>query len=444
MNSERLLERFLRYVRIDTMAREGADTYPSSPGQLELGRLLLGELQGLKLADAQQNEFGIVTATVPATKPGAREVIALNSHFDTSPETTAAGVRPQVIRNYAGGDIPLPGAADRVIRAADNPQLAELHGRTLITTDGTTLLGADDKAGLAVIMETAQWLCEHPEIPHGPIRLCFTCDEEIGHGVDHVDLAALRRDCRVHARRPGGRRDRRRDIFGGPGDRHLHRRQHSSLDRQGADGQRGADGGRLSGRFASGRLFTRNHGRPRRILAPLYDRRGRGGDDAAGALARFRYAAAGRAGRGAGPGGREVEARYPGGSIRIDRRQQYRNLGDGLAKEPRAVAFAEEALKRLRRTPRRTIVRGGTDGSRLTELGLPTPNLSCGQHNPHSPLEWACLDEMLAAVEMLVMLAQIGPNKRCGGAAVRPCFPLAVELLANLAESRPSGLGQLE
>ena len=191
MNSERLLARFLSYVQVDTMAREGAGCYPSSPGQLELGRKLVAELQAIGLADAGVDSFGIVLATIPATLPRATNVIALNSHLDTSPETTAAGVNPQVIRNYPGGDILLAGGAGGVIRAAENPDLAALRGRTIITTDGKTLLGADDKAGVAVIMETAAWLIEHPQIPHGPIRICFTCDEEIGHGVDHVDLAKL-------------------------------------------------------------------------------------------------------------------------------------------------------------------------------------------------------------------------------------------------------------
>ena len=189
MNRDRLLQRFLRYVQIDTTAQPEAEGYPSSAGQLELGRLLLKELQALGLADARQDQHGIVMATIPATgKKGTAPTIALCSHLDTSPETTGAGVRPQVIENYAGGDIVLPGDPSRVIRVADNPGLESLHGRTLITSDGTTLLGADDKAGVAIIMETAAWLLEHPEIPHGPVRICFTCDEEIGHGVDKLDL----------------------------------------------------------------------------------------------------------------------------------------------------------------------------------------------------------------------------------------------------------------
>ena len=187
MNSQRLLRRFLRYVQIDTMAQPDSPNYPSSSGQLELGRMLVAELRELGIADAQQNQHGIVLATIPATAGHSAPTIAWCADLDTSPETTGAGVKPQLVERYAGGDLTLPGDAGQVIRVADNPELTPLVGRTLITTDGTTLLGADDKAGVAIVMETAACLVEHPEISHGPVRLCFTCDEEIGRGVDHLD-----------------------------------------------------------------------------------------------------------------------------------------------------------------------------------------------------------------------------------------------------------------
>src|SRR5262245_58558860 len=186
-----LLDRFCRYVKIDTQADESAATYPSSPGQLELGRMLADELRAMGVRDATIDKHGIVLATLPATVTRAAPTIAWIAHVDTSPETSGRGVKPMVHRDYDGGDIVLPGDRSKVIRVADNPELTALKGRTLVTTDGTTLLGADDKAGVAVIMEAAAHLQAHPEIPHGPIRICFTCDEEIGHGVDHVDLKKL-------------------------------------------------------------------------------------------------------------------------------------------------------------------------------------------------------------------------------------------------------------
>ncbi len=188
---ERLLERFLRYVRIDTTAREDAGGYPSSPGQLALGQIVTQELLAMGLSDAAQSEYGIVSATIPSTVKHATPTIALNAHFDTSPETTGAGVKPQVVRQYDGHDIALRGDTTKLIRVTDNPELRDLVGKTIITTDGSTLLVADDKAGMAVIMELASHLIEQPEVPHGAVRVLFTCDEEIGHGVDHVDLKQL-------------------------------------------------------------------------------------------------------------------------------------------------------------------------------------------------------------------------------------------------------------
>src|SRR5262249_25077645 len=184
-------DRFCRYVKINTQAVEGAPTYPSSPGQLILGKMLAEELRAIGLRDAEQDSHGLVWATIPSTVQHAAPTIAWNAHVDTSPETTGEGVKPIVHANYQGGDIVLPGDPSKVIRVADNPELESLKGKTLITTDGTTLLGADDKAGVAVIMETASQLATRPDVPHGPIRICFTCDEEIGHGVDHVDLRKL-------------------------------------------------------------------------------------------------------------------------------------------------------------------------------------------------------------------------------------------------------------
>ena len=166
MNPDRLLERFLSYVAVDTTAVEDSGCYPSSAGQWELGRILTDSLQQLDLIDVQQDEHGLVWATLRSNVDFDVPVIALNAHLDTSPESAGDNIRPQIVRNYSGGDLLLPGDTSRVIRVKDNPELNALHGQTLITTDGTTLLGADDKAGIAVIMECVTYLVEHPEIPH--------------------------------------------------------------------------------------------------------------------------------------------------------------------------------------------------------------------------------------------------------------------------------------
>ena len=402
-----LLDRFCRYVQIDTQANEASTTYPSTPGQLDLGRLLTQELQAMGVRDAVQDAHGIVLATIPATQTTACPVIAWIAHVDTSPETSGQGVKPIVHRNYDGKDMVLPGDPSKVLRVADNPDLAALAGKTIVTTDGTTLLGADDKAGIAVIMQAAAHLLAHPEISHGPIRICFTCDEEIGRGVDHLDLKTL--GAHVGYTLDGG----------GSGE---------------IDGETfSADlavititGVNIHPAFAKGRMINAvriagaflDH-MPWQALAPeatearqgfMHPYRVEGGV----ALVTMRILLrdfdtsklAGKA--------KLLEnladllmAEHPGAHIDVKVTPQYRNMAEGLVKEPRAVEFAEEAMKRVGLAPRRTVVRGGTDGSRLTELGLPTPNLSCGEHNLHSPLEWTCLEEMETAVRVLVELARI-------------------------------------
>ena len=412
IDHERLLARFLRYVRIDTTAREGASTYPSSPGQLELGRMLKDELTAIGLADAQQTEMGIVLATVPSNVDHSAPVVALNAHVDTSPETTGTGVRPQVVRDYSGGDIVLPGKPDRVIRAADSPELAPLVGSTIVTSDGTTLLGSDDKSGMAVIMETAAFLVEHPEIKHGPVRICFTCDEEIGHGVDHVDLKQLGatvcytldgqgadeidvetfsadlaivtvRGVNIH---PAIAKGRMVNALRAAAD-FIDRLPRDTLCPERTEGREGfLHPYQMSGGVAEVTM---------RILLRDFETAN------LEQLAARLQAAAG-----------ETQRAFPGATVTVTITPQYRNMAAGLAREPRAAKFAQQALERLGRQPRLTIVRGGTDGSRFTELGLPTPNLSTGEHNLHSPLEWTCVEEMARAVEMLVELVQIWGAER--------------------------------
>ncbi len=407
MNAERLLTRFLQYVQIDTTANEAAQSYPSSAGQWELGALLVRQMHELGLDAVQQDEHGLVWATIPATAAGDAPAIAFNAHLDTSPETSGTNVKPQVIRNYGGGDLVLPANPQQVIRVVENPALEALRGATLITTDGTTLLGSDDKAGLAVIVEAAAYLTEHPEIPHGPIRILFTCDEEIGRGVKHVDLGKLGaavcytldgsgageidvetfsadlatvtvRGVNIH---PSIAKGRMVNAVRAAGE-FLARLPHDRLAPEVTDGRLGfihpyhLDGGvgqamiKLILRDFETAQLARHADLLKKLAA-------------------------------------DVEAVFPGVRIDVAVTRQYRNMGDGLAREPRAVQYAEQAHQRLGITAKRTIVRGGTDGALLTEMGLPTPNLSTGQHNPHSRLEWACLDEMVLAAKVLVELAQV-------------------------------------
>ncbi|MGE3316220.1 MAG: peptidase T [Planctomycetaceae bacterium] len=401
-----LLDRFLRYVKLDTQADESSKTYPSTMKQLELSRMLAAECREIGLSDVSIDEFGIVMATVPATVKHKSPTIAWVAHVDTSPEFSGANVKPIVHANYDGKDIELPGDPSRVLRLSDNPSLKELTGATIVTTDGTTLLGADDKSGIAVIMTAAAHLLAHPEIAHGPIRICFTCDEEIGHGVDKVDINKLGAQCAYTLDSEGcGRIDSETfsadkatvTVTGvnthpsvGKGvmvnairilSAFLAELPTETLSPETTDDRDGflhpyhVEG---SVAKAQARIILRDF-----VTAKL--------SDYAALLEKI---------------AEPLRRKYPRAEIKIEIERQYRNMGDGLKKEPRAVAKAVEATRACGLEPRMSIIRGGTDGALLTELGLPTPNLSSGQHNPHSPLEWTSLEEMRKAVQILIELAK--------------------------------------
>ena len=406
VNRGRLLDRFLRYVRVDTTAVEDAGTYPSSPGQRVLGAMLVDELQAMGIDDAAQDEHGIVVATVHSRGADAAPVVAFNAHVDTSPETTGANVKPQVIDGYSGGDLVLPGDPEKVIRVSENPELEQLHGCTLITTDGTTLLGGDDKAGVAIIMELAASLMETPDIKHGPIRLLFTCDEEIGHGVDYVDIEKLAaRAC--YTLDGGGANDLDVETFSA--DLAIVTVKGINIHPSIAKG-RMVNAIRVASEFVARlpREMSPETTSGRAGFIHPYQMEGGVAEVTMRIILRdFETSGLAEQAKLLRKIAGEVEAEFAGAVVTVDPRPQYRNMRDGLVKEPRAVRYAELAHQRLNRDVKLSIIRGGTDGSQLTERGLPTPNLSSGQHNPHSPLEWACLDEMQQAAEVIVELAQV-------------------------------------
>lgn len=400
-----LLDRFLRYVKVESTAAEESGKYPSSPGQLEVGRLLESELKALKLDGVQQDEHGLVWATIPGNVDAP--TICWLAHVDTSPEFTAKNVKPIVHRNYNGQDIPLPGDPNRVIRLSETPQLAGMKGKTLITTDGTTLLGADDKAGVAVIMTTAAHLMSHPEIKHGPIRILFTCDEEIGHGTDKIDLKKVGAIC-AYTLDSEGEGHIESETFSAdlaivtitgvnihPG--LAHGRMVNSI-RLAAEFISRLPWHNLSPETTSGRQgflhpYVIEGGVPEvriRILLRSF---------VTAELAEHKKVLENIAAT--------VSAEHPRAKISVEVKKQYRNMIEFLGKEPRAARLAEQAIRSVGLAPKFDSIRGGTDGSRLSEMGLPTPNLSTGMHNFHSPLEFACLEEMENAVKVLVELAQL-------------------------------------
>ncbi|MEZ6139450.1 MAG: peptidase T [Zavarzinella sp.] len=406
LDTPTLLERFLRYVQVDTEAKEGSPTYPSTPGQLDLGRMLVNELEEIGLQEVRQSDYGIVTATIPATVSHNAPTIAFIAHLDTSPETSGHGVKPIVHHNYNGEDIVLPGNPSQVIRVAESPDLLKCKGKTIITTDGTTLLGADNKAGVATITEAAAYLMRHPEIPHGPIRVVFTCDEEIGKGVVHVDPKEL--GCIVGYTLDGAAEGEvEGETFSA--DKALITFHGKNIHPALAKGKM-INSIRMAGMFISklppelspeatedregfvhpyvlegGVALTKLHMLLRDFETPKLSQQA----DLLRSIAS------------------EVEAMYPGSRIDVDIHEQYRNMRDGMVGEPRAMAFAVEATKRAGLEVHQRAIRGGTDGSQLTAKGLPTPNLSTAEHNFHSPLEWTCLEEMQSAVRVIVELSQL-------------------------------------
>ncbi|TWU58849.1 Peptidase T [Rubripirellula tenax] len=410
VDRDRLLDRFLRYVRVDTTANPETDAYPSSSGQRDLGAMLCDELAAMSITDVEQDENSLVWGTVPASDGGNSPIVALVAHLDTSPEAPGADVRPQVIDAYAGGDIPLPSGV--AISLATSPSLANMIGKTLITTDGTTLLGGDDKAGVAIIMELAQTLVENPQLLHGPVRVLFTCDEEIGRGTDKIDLSKL--DATVAYTVDGGGASVI-DVETFSADaatvRFTGHNIHPSIGK-----------GRMVNamRAAADLVATL----PRETCTPetTENREGfihphgiHGGvgeatvelilrsfdsDDLVTYAKQIQTLAD------------SIAAKTPGLKAEVLVRRQYRNLREGLEELPESISLAEDAFRRLGRTPTRMIIRGGTDGSQLTEKGLPTPNLSSGQHNIHAVTEFACLDEMVEAVEHLIEMLSLWSQQK--------------------------------
>ena len=415
---ERLTERFLRYVKIDTRTEEDAAVYPGSAGQRELGELLVNELLAIGLSDAAADSFGIVTATLPARGGKSYEkapLITWLAHLDTSPDASGKDVTPCVIKNYDGKPIVLPGrpAAGIPARTLDltkHSELANVVGKTLIVTDGTTLLGADDKGGVAIVMEAVERLAADPTILHGPIRVCFTCDEEIGRGTDHLDPTQLG----VAAYTVDG-------DAGGKLNVETFSAAMATVTFEGVNCHPGTAKGfmvnavRVLSRFVEllphsispeltdgerGFLHPLEiHGDPSHAVAKILIR-----DFETSMIAKrtkwLRELAA------------HCELEYPGSRVQVRVKKQYTNMRDGLEADSRSVQIADAALRNLGREPVYEKIRGGTDGSRLTELGVPTPNLSAGGHCMHSVEEWACVEEMELSVAWLIEIAKLWGRRK--------------------------------
>jgi tripeptide aminopeptidase len=400
------LVRFLRYVRIDTESDPRSETSPSTEKQLDLSRLLVDELRELGLEDPRVTEHGIVFATVPATAEREVPTIGLIAHVDTTSQAPGANVQPQVVR-YDGGELPLPGDPSQVLSPATTPAIADHVGHEIVTSDGTTLLGADDKAGVAEIMAAVAYLVRHPELEHGRIRVAFTPDEEIGRGTQHFDLKEFGADVAYTAdgSTAGEVQDETfsaselRVTFRGPG---VHPGFAKGLlvnaIKLAADFVAGLPRDTLSpetteereGYVHPGRIEGTGERCTVELIARDFDEEKLEQHEAlVRRLAEQAAAADARA------------------SVEVEVRRQYRNMKEYLAVNPRAVEAAHEAVRRAGLEARSAFIRGGTDGAMLSELGLPTPNVFTGGHDYHSVREWVCVADMGAAAATLVHLAQV-------------------------------------
>jgi tripeptide aminopeptidase len=403
--AEDAAERFLRYVRIDTQSDEDSETYPSTAGQLDLLRLLRDELEAVGLTDASIDEYGYVTATLPATVDHDIPTIALFAHVDTAREVSGAGVSPQRVR-YDGGEIPL-GSSGQSIRPEQSPELVKHVGHELITTDGTTLLGADDKAGVAEIMAAIAHLAAQPDVPHGTVKVAFNPDEEVGRGVIHfpVETFGAAAAYTVDGSTAG---ELQSETFSGAS---VRMRIHGRAIHPGW-----AKGELVNAIKVANEILSRL---PRDSRSPETTG-GRDGyvhpvlveGDSTEVELRFiardfenaRLAEHVAFLRGLA---QEAAAAEPRCTIEVEDRIQYLNTRDGLERHPQIVANLEEAIRRVGLEPRQTAIRGGTDGSALTEMGLPTANVFTGGHDAHSEREWICIEDMGLAAATLVELARV-------------------------------------
>ncbi|MBX5237728.1 peptidase T [Rhizobium sp. NLR22b] len=404
--TDTVLDRFLRYVVIDTQSDPSSTTQPTTEKQKDLGRVLVDELLEIGLSDAHLDEHGYVYATIPANSDKAVPVICFCSHMDTAPDFSGTDVKPQIVRNYAGGDIQLAGDSSRVIRVAEHPELNNQIGNDIVTTDGTTLLGADDKAGLAEIMTAAQTFVDNPDIRHGTIKILFTPDEEVGRGVNKVHLEKLGADFAY--------------TMDGETVGHV---EDETFSADGVDIS--ITGVAIHPGFAKDRMENAIKiagaiiDRLPKDLAPETTEGKQGFIHPVGVTGSMEKASLSFIIRDFTDEGllqkeamletivKQVISAYPGSTYHFHVTEQYRNMKTVLDRHPEIVANALEAVRRAGMAPVRGSIRGGTDGSRLSFMGLPCPNIFAGGHAFHSPLEWVSRQDMEKAVATIVELAKI-------------------------------------
>jgi tripeptide aminopeptidase len=409
--SHTVTERFLRYVTIDTQSDPDSPRSPSTEKQKDLGRVLAAELQAMGVADAHLDDYGYVYGTIPANTDKKVPVICFCSHMDTSPDVTGKDVKPQVWKNYRGGDITLPGDTSQVIRFNEHPALKHQIGNDIITTDGTTLLGADNKAGVAEIMDAAHFFINNPDVKHGTIKILFTPDEEIGRGVDNVDLKKLGADFgyTMDGESAGCVED---ETFSADG---------ATITINGVSAHPGYAKGKMEHAIKIAAAIVERL--PREGCSPETTSGKQGFLHPIGIEGALEQATLSFIVRDFTEEGlkekevlletivKDVMKDYPRSTYTFEVKEQYRNMKQVIDRHPHVLEYAIEAIRRAGLRPMRTAIRGGTDGSRLSFMGLPCPNIFAGEHAFHSRLEWVSRQDMEKAVQTIVHLAMIWEEK---------------------------------
>jgi len=400
-------ERFLRYVQIDTQSDPESTTFPSTEKQKDLSRLLVKELLEMGISDAHLDEFGYVYATLPSNSNKEVPVICFCSHVDTSPDCSGKNVNPVVHYGYQGHDIVLPADSTQVLSPNAHPELLNQIGNDIITTDGTTLLGADNKAGVAEIMDAVYQLTQHPEIKHGTIKILFTPDEEIGRGVNHVNIQKLgaKYAYTIDGETAGHIED---ETFSADG---------VTLTIHGISTHPGFAKDKMQSaiKIASNIISAL----PKHKLSPESTEKKEGFIHPVSINGLIEKTVVNFIIRDFDTEllknhesfleeiVKQEIANYPGASYEFVVKEQYRNMKEVLQHHPQVTAYAVEAVKRSGLNPVQSSIRGGTDGSRLSFMGLPCPNIFAGEHAFHSKLEWVSVQDMHRAVDTIVNLAKI-------------------------------------
>jgi tripeptide aminopeptidase len=409
--SHTVTERLLRYVTIDTQSDPESPSSPSTEKQKDLGRVLAAELKAIGVEDAHLDDFGYVYGTIPSNTPKKVPVICFCSHMDTSPDVTGKDVKPQIVKNYRGGDITLPGDTSQVIRFAEHPALKNQIGNDIITTDGTTLLGADNKAGVAEIMDAAHFFINNPQVKHGTIKILFTPDEEIGRGVDNVDLKKLGADFgyTMDGESAGCVED---ETFSADG---------ATITINGVSAHPGYAKGKMEHAIKIAAAIVERL--PREGCSPETTSGKQGFLHPIGIEGALEQATLSFIVRDFTEEGlkekeillenivKDVMKDFPRSTYTFEVREQYRNMKQVIDRHPHILEYAIEAIRRAGLRPMRTAIRGGTDGSRLSFMGLPCPNIFAGEHAFHSRLEWVSRQDMEKAVQTIVHLAMIWEEK---------------------------------